>query len=342
MNRELISRLGGVLAVLLLLSVPALAKGAAAKNVIFDIQDPVGDDHGDGRLVYPLRGDFQKGDLDLVRLTARAKDGGTQFEATFARPIRRAERIAVDDLGTQLSDVARNGFYTFNLDIYIDTDRQPGSGWIGTLPGRKAEVAPEHAWERAIVLTPRPNEARLGLERLMIKTLSKELRQGTYEGEELSQARDELRRTIPHDVARQVFFPERVRVRGQKVSFFVPGSFLDGPAQADWSYVVVVSGADIIQSLDISAAFGLADSSSDSLMILPISPGVWQDRFGGGREFEEIQPPLVDILVPAGERQERLLGRFSTANEEPVRLIGVVPGAAAKSGTGEAPVGSGR
>ena len=36
-------------------------------------------------------------------------------------------------------------------------------------------------------------------------------------------------------------------------------------------------------------------------MILPVSPGRWQDRFGGGRENADIQPPLIDIMVPKGE-----------------------------------------
>ena len=37
-------------------------------------------------------------------------------------------------------------------------------------------------------------------------------------------------------------------------------------------------------------------------MILPVSPGRWHDRFGGGRENAAIQPPLVDIIVPKGRR----------------------------------------
>ena len=310
-----------VLAATLLLALPAAAKN----ETLFTLVDPAGDDHGDGRMVYPLRTEYAKGDLDLVKLEAIRVKEGTRFEATFARPIRVPERVAVDGLGTQLTSVARNGFYTFNIDIYIDTDREQGSGWVGTLPGRKAEIAEGYGWERAVVLTPRPNEAKLALETLMVRTLSKELRNGEYRGEELAQARDELRRTLPHDLARQVFFPDRTRVRGNTISFTVPDRFLGGPARDDWSYVVVVSGADLIQSLDISAAFGLAESSADSLMILPISPGTWQDRFGGGREFEDLQPPLVDIVVPSSYRQERVLGDFSTTHEEPVQLPGVVP-----------------
>ena len=37
--------------------------------------------------------------------------------------------------------IARNGFYTFNVDIYIDTDRIAGRGETSTLPGRGVAVA---------------------------------------------------------------------------------------------------------------------------------------------------------------------------------------------------------
>lgn len=321
MNPNFLHRLLVVGFAAALIALPAMA----GNERIFKIQDPRGDDHGDGRLEYPIRTEYSKGDFDLLSLEARRGKGETRFVATFASPIKVAERRPVDDLGTSLETVARNGFYTFNIDIYIDQDRQAGSGWVGTLPGRKAEVSPEHAWEKAIVLTPSPNDARLALERMMIKTVNKELRSGVYEQEATAQTRQELRRTIPHDLARQVYFPTRARVRGNQVTFTVPDSFLGGSAEAEWSYVVVVSGADLLQRIDISAAFGLGGSDDENLMILPVSPGRWKDRFGGGREGEEIQPPLVDILVPKGVRQERILGSFSTYEKRPVQLTGVVP-----------------
>ena len=96
-------------------------------------------------------------------------------------------------------------------------------------------------------------------------------------------------------------------------------------ASADWAYVVAVSGADLIQSFNVAAAFGLAGSREGRLAILPVSPGKWQDRIGGGRELEEIQPPLMDIIVPPGTKQERLLGDFSSFNNRPAKLQGVVP-----------------
>ena len=64
---------------------------------------------------------------------------------------------------------ANGGLYTFNVNIYIDTDRVEGSGRRAMLPGRLAEVAPEGAWEKVICLTPRPVDAREELRRLWLE-----------------------------------------------------------------------------------------------------------------------------------------------------------------------------
>jgi hypothetical protein len=301
-----------------------VAQGAAAGNeFIFELKDPRGDDHGDGRLVYPLRTEFAKGDLDLVTFRARKQKRGTQFEAVFAQPVRVPEREAMDDLGTQLTSVARHGFYTFNIDVYIDMDGEEGVGAIATMPGRKAEIRPQNAWDRAIVLTPRPHEARGQLRRLMIEAMAERLSE--MDESEESWSRSDLRQSVPEDMSERVFFPTHVRVRGNTICFFVPDEFLGGEARADWSYTVAVSGSTLLQSLDLAASAGLTERTRENLMVLPVSPGTWQNRFGGGRDNQELQPPLIDILVPAGMRQEAVLSDYSTRQARPVRLPGVVP-----------------
>lgn len=308
-----------LLALLATLAVPALGKD------LWKITDPRGDDHGDGNLVYPLNADMATGELDLLSLSAEAGDGGTWFEATFARPIRVPNRETIDDIGTNLASVARFGFYTLNLDLYIDIDRKPGSGGITTLPGRLAEIDPASAWERAVILTPRPNEARGELKRILARKLNDQLsREGNTLKDDQAKA---IREQIPGDVEARLFFPTRVRVRGPVIRFFVPDSFLGGPAQADWSYTVAVSGANVLQSLDLNRVLG-RDPKDESLMILPVSPGRWADRFGGGRDGAPLQPPLLDILVPPGRKQESILGDFTAT--KPVVLLGVVPAEAGK------------
>lgn len=310
---------------LALLALVALASTAAARQpVLFQLDDPRGDDHGDGTLIYPTNGDYARGDLDIVSFGARRGDGGTWFEVTFARPVREPDARAIDGLGTPLSTAAKLGFFTFNLDVYVDRDRIPESGGVTALPGRKVRIAPEHAWDRAIVLTPQPHAARGELKRLLMRALEDEL---DRDDPELALAEAvEMRHRIPMDVEDRVFFPTLVRVRGQKVSFFVPDLFLGGPASADWSYVVAVSGANLVQSFDLTGRLGLSEQGDDALMILPVFSGRPRDAFGG-RERAPLQPPLVDVLVPAGAFQEELLRSYDLAAGLPAELPGVVPAA---------------
>jgi C-terminal binding-module, SLH-like, of glucodextranase len=307
-----------LLAAALLISLLAAPAFGAGKE-IFTLTDPRGDDHGDGKITYPGNEDLNTGDLDILSLTAHEDGDGTIFEVTFARPVRPPVRRAIDELGTQLDKVARYGFYNLNLDIYIDTDRVPGSGGVTMLPGRHAEIDPATAWEKAIILTPRPAEAKAELKRLLLKTLSQDVNK---EGSTLTDVEaDALRKQIPIDVDERIYFPTQIRVRGQKISFFVPGIFLGGPAKATWAYVVASSGANLILSFDVARQLG-----DPGLMILPVSPGGWHDRFGGGRENAAIQPPLIDVIVPKGGRtQEEILSDFDARTKRPVKLTGVVP-----------------
>jgi len=304
----------------LLVTLPAFAGERSSK--IFELTDPRGDDHGDGSLLYPLNDNYTEGDLDLLSLTARRGDDGTWFDAVFARRVRVPDRRAIDALGTSLSSVARFGFYTINLDIYIDTDRVPGSGGVYALPGRKVRIAPDSAWDRAIVLTPRPHEARGELKRILLRTLTDEMDQDNAPLDE-GQA-ETMRRQIPLDVEQRVFFPTLIRVRGQTISFFVPDRFLGGPADPSWSYVVAVSGANILQSFELTAKLGLSDQGEESLMILPLSEGRSTEYFGG-RERAPLQPPLIDILVPEGKTQAEVLRSYDVRKHLDAELPGVVP-----------------
>jgi hypothetical protein len=305
----------------------AVPQAAEAKGPLWQLSDPRDDDNGDGGLIYPTSTDYVKGELDLVGFRAERDKGGTTFVATFARPIRQPGRGAADGLGTPMSSIFRFGFYTFNIDVYIDKDREPGSGGIALLPGRKAEIAPEFAWDRVVALTPRPNEARELLSRLVLEALRAAQEPEVAEDPEV---RKELKKTVPTDLETRAFFPNRVRVRGNTVSFFVPDSFLGGAADPSWSYLIVVSGSDAAPSLDLGGALGVQrDEVAKGLMILPISPGSWSNRFGGGRENDPLQPPLVDVVVPTGANQGRLLRDRSPRENRPVVLPGVIPAAEA-------------
>ena len=297
----------------------ALAFSALAEETrLFTLTDPRGDDHGDGNFVYPHRDDLSAGDLDLLSLTATRQSDGTWFEATFARRITPTGRRVIDAGGGTLDEIARNNFYTFNIDIYIDTDRVPGSGLTYTLPGRKAEIDPSSAWEKAICLTPRPLDARQAVGRMIAGYAWKDAK---ARGEKVDTIKKKQMLTdLNRDIDKLIFFPARARVLGSKIGFLVPLSFLGGWAKPEWSYVVAVSGADVSEKIDIGGLLNVTADVPDSLYILGVAPGsTWSDRFGGGDEDNPNQPPLIDIVVPPGKKQEDVL------KEKPVRLPGVVP-----------------
>jgi hypothetical protein len=314
-----------VLLVLLALAPLILADTADAAKQIFKIEDPGRDDHGDGSLMYPETGDLEPGDLDVVSFSARKAKGGTELEIVFARKIKEPVRQAIDSGGTQLTDLARHGFYTFNVDVYIDTDRVPGSGRVTTLPGRNAEVHPDHAWEKAVCLTPRPEIARSQLQRILLWQAKKEQKaeRGTLRRENV----DAMASQIALDITDHTYFPKRIRVIGPKIRFFVPDSFLGGQAQPDWSYVVAVSGADITATMPVDTIdIGILEVDFAGLMILPVEAGGSRSTFGSKQPDTELLPALVDIIVPEGITQEDLLSSYREVSSEPVKLLGVVPG----------------
>ena len=299
------------LAAALLLPLVALAQPAPLLN----ISDPEGDDVGDGTLVYPRDSAFTPGDLDLRSLRVFAEGGDLRFEATFRNPIRDPASARGPGLGNEnLSVFARHGFYAFNLDIYLDTDRVAGSGNTAMLPGRGASLDPAHAWDKAIVLTPRPE--------LMKRQFTEALR-------EASPA------TAPADVDatvdRSVFFPTQVRVRGRTVSFIVPGSFVDAKAIGGASLAAVVTAAKLAIEAEINL-FGKAPGRSiDRLTLGAAQPEAGQPELTMG--YSGVRPPataVVDLLSPDPRQQAMQLAPgalISGLNRD--NQMGAAPSAAA-------------
>jgi hypothetical protein len=297
---------------------------ADARKRIFTMDDPRGDAYGDGSFLFPEGEDLQEGDLDIVEFSAKRVKGGTEFEAVFARPIREPYRKAIDAAGTQLADIAKLGFYNFNIDVYVDTDREPGSGMVTMLPGRNAEVHEDFAWERVVCLTPRPEEARSLLRRILVGDARREAK--SEQGRITSDDVEEIQRQVELDVAQRTSFPNRVNVLGSKIKFFVPGSEMP-PAEADWAYVVVVTGADLMGGINTRALdAGFIEVPFSGLMILPVQAGGSRYTFGSSEPDTEWMPPIVDLIVPDGMDQKDILRSAAPLDDRPAQLPGVVPG----------------
>ncbi len=276
-----------LLALLLLLA----SATAFAQTPVLVIEDPEADDHGDGTLVYPRRSEFERGDLDLRSLRVFREDGGWRFEASMRNPIKDPARYTSESGGNEsLAVFARRGFFAFNLDVYIDTDRIAGSGNTATLPGRGVRIDAAHAWDKAIVLTPRPELMRRQLQ------------------ETLEQAQPGGGAEVGATIDRSVLFATDVRVRGRSISFFVPGSFLAANQSPDnWSITAFVTAAKLSIETDLRLG-NPAGSALERLALGAAQPAAGRPLEAPG--FAGDRAPataVVDLLEPNPGRQEALL-----------------------------------
>jgi hypothetical protein len=70
-----------------------------------------------------------------------------------------------------------------------------------------------------------------------------------------------------------------------------------------------------------------ASETLQSLMVLPIVTGRSERNFGGRRDDDLGQTPIVDMIVPAGgPTQEQILKDYDPRGLRPVQLPGIIPG----------------
>jgi alpha-amylase/alpha-mannosidase (GH57 family) len=102
-------------------------------NVLLEISDPAGDDHGPGIYTYPTDRVFLPGVFDLTGLVVGCDDEDVIFRVTLDGPIN-------NHWGSP------NGFSAQTIDVYIDVDG-PSNGQRILLPGRNAALTAEFAWD---------------------------------------------------------------------------------------------------------------------------------------------------------------------------------------------------
>ena len=308
----------------------AVATSGAAAEPLFRLQDTRGDDDGNGSLIYPNRDDLEPGDLDFVSLQAEQRSDGVWFTVEMGQPIR-SPAGRVTELGqTPIERIARNGFYTFNVDVYVDTDRIAGSGQTGTVPGRAVTVDRQFAWEKALVLTPRPDIARTMLQLWFDSEFENELRakQGKVSKDELR----ELQAQSERRVEELFYFPTKVRVSGRQVEFLVPQEFLGGVPAKSWGYTVVVTGADIEQT----GRPGQLTPVKPTMMTMGVARGVRWSQWGIRGDADEATPPVVDILAADRDVQKNALSDYDVVSGRLAAVPGMAPdGQAAMAGSGE-------
>lgn len=313
----------------LLAGVFLVLSGGARAQQLFSLEDARGDDDGGGVLLYPNRPDLQKGDLDLVRISAEQRTDGLWFVAEMGQPIRSPEGQVTEVGQVPVDRLARNGFYTFNLDVYVDQDRIAGLGQTDALPGRGVTIDRQFAWEKCIVLTPRPDIARTMLQLYFDRVFEADLRatQGRVSKQEL----DALEKRSEAQVAERYFFPNKVRVSGRRIEFQVPGEFLGGTPTQSWAYTVVVTGADLEQA----SYPGQLNPANATMMAMGVGTGIRPNLWGIRSDTDPGIPPVIDLLAPDPETQAKVLADYDTVAGRLAAVPGVAPdGKAAVPPTG--------
>lgn len=290
----------------------------AARQPLVTIIDPPGDDFGSGTLVYPQRADFQTGDLDLLQLKISRDEEGFWFEAIFKNPIRDPGDVPNAVGAESLANFARKGFYQFNIDVYVDTDRVNGSGNTFTLPGRQVRIDPNYAWEKAVILTPRPELMRQQL----LDAFTEQFPARTNAETEAS-------------VDQSIFFPTQIRVRGKSIAFLVPASFFSGSDGTDWAVTALVTGAITTIPADLSL-FPSTKKPLDRLQlgVMQPAPGRPKDTFS--YSGAAMPSPVVDVLCTSTEQQVRQLasnkditgvswGKHAVNDKQPVAAAASAP-----------------
>jgi alpha-amylase/alpha-mannosidase (GH57 family) len=236
------------------ISVPAAATGEA----VLSMTDPLGDDHGPGTYVYPTNAVFKPGVFDLIKFTVIDDGDQVVFSARIAGPL---ENPWGSPIGLSLQ----------TLDIYLDTDDQPGSGATELLPGRHARVAPEDAWDFCI----------------WVEGWQQEIYGPGPDGQPKRLA----------EVKANVISQERTIV------VTVPKSII-GDRPQDWGYLVAICSQE-------------GFPSPGNWRVREVLAQAQEYRLGGGRD-DNLDPNIIDILVPEEMSQEKILGAYQQTGEEDV------------------------
>ena len=133
-------RLALPLAVLAALQLSSPALGVE-RELIASFDDPAGDANGPGTYQPPGDTDFLPGDFDLRRFAVYLEGDTVVFEVTLGESFRvppSTQRYNSTPLDLH------NNIYFQNVDIYLDTDQTPGSGYGMCIPGRRVAFSDGH------------------------------------------------------------------------------------------------------------------------------------------------------------------------------------------------------
>ncbi len=176
----------------------ALLAATLTARAEIEFMDPTGDDNGNGDYVYPTDPVYAPGSFDMTGFTVTPKGKRLTFKTAFNSNLK-------DPWGMG------SGFSVQMVIIFIDKDGKAGSGYTEGVPGLNVSFAPEHAWDKAVILSPQ-KKARVTSE---VKAKAQ-------------------------NMAADIIVADRTQARGKAISGNVKLDQLGGGDPATWGYQVVV------------------------------------------------------------------------------------------------------
>jgi len=264
-----------VILVTLTLTSPVL--GSAERTLIAEFDDPAGDANGPGTYQPPGDTDFLPGDFDLRHFAVYEEGDKVVFEVTLGESFRYPP--STQRYNSTPLDL-KNNIYFQNIDIYVDTDQTPGSGWSMCIPGRRVTFANGQTWEYAVVMTPQPGAAR-----------------AVTEG------------VLGSEASRRILFPTNLQTQGKTILARIPWTFFGGRPTKEWGYSVHVSGARWERTFAVvDRLAGRHEADAYTMPVIGVREA-WM--FGGAPSAGgKAHPFVVDILVPPGTTQAKVLGSY--------------------------------
>jgi len=124
--------------VMLVWILPFAGQNVAASQVVFSVEDRLGDDYGSGAVTYPLHHVFEPGLFDLRRVHIWHDNENIYFDISFAKVTNPWK--------------APEGFFHQLIDVYIDSE--PGGHLKPVAPGPGIMFSPEAGWEYRLRIQP--------------------------------------------------------------------------------------------------------------------------------------------------------------------------------------------
>jgi len=252
-------------------------------EVLFRIDDPAGDDYGNGKILYPENPMYSERVFDIQSFEFALENENYLIKI---RTSGKIEPVEHDEFRFNYN--LTDNFILPLIHIYIDNDHVMDSGFTETINGVNATIAAENAWEKVIIIASLPDRYRGDLNR--------------YQPE----------------VSYNAFIPEKITISRDRreLSVEVPKSFL-GEVNQDWGFTVLMLCQDYSQTVQ------------KSIYVKDIKSTASQHNFGGGEGnlLQNYDSNIIDMLVPSGSDQKRILNSYDQENKKLAELKAVYPSA---------------